>query len=653
MAFPVTQPFKRTTKSLRFEDDVLTKSQMLQATDDQYETWYAVIDKDTLEQYVYNSNATPSQETWKFVKKENWWWVFKAIRWTTTTTEIINAVNEWKNILVYWRQADDNPRLVTKVDVDSPYLVYLSCTFNTTDGYTYAELFTVHTDVETTWAYESTKLAKNAEIPTKTSDLTNDSNFQTDTEVQTKIDDAISWVTSFTYEVVDTLPTTWEKGKIYLIENASQEYDEYIWMDWDPTWKFEKIWSVNEVDLSNYYNKSEVDTELAKKQNTLVSWTNIKTFNWESLLGSGDIPIPTIVGSDWGVAKQGTVTVSGTTESTVSISDLNLTSASDYQVAITPSANLATPAYINKSVASFTVKIANNSGNKTLYYTIFAKGYGSVPNWWTTWQALVKKSNTDWDVEWKTVSGWWASLTIDTTQVGYWEATISEWWQNLSFTNQNWQWVRIWWISEDWEMVTSKSYVDSKSPTIVNEWATFTNAQWNQKMQIRTGGINSVIIKDTNSDWTTEYWSYELPNIDYVNWKLWDLTNLTTDNKDNLVNAINEVYEKSWEPFRVKNWASSWSAGVEIEPCTSDKTNSQLAKMVFSIDAVEWADYQIVGMISYEVFDNTSGGNRLNVWPVCQFTWNWQKELSVRWVCAGTTVKTAKRINAWVLLKHR
>ena len=129
------------------------------------------------------------------------------------------------------------------------------------------------------------------------------------------------------------------------------------------------------------------------------------------------------------------------------------------------------------------------------------------------------------------------------------------------------------------------------------------------------------------------------------------LSNLTTDDKTNLVAAINEVYEKSGEPFRVKNWAGTFN--VEIEPCTTDKTNTQLAKMVFSIDAVEGADYQIVGMIAYEVFDNTSGGNRLNVWPVCQFTGNGQKELSVRWVCAGTTTKTARRINAWVLLKHR
>lgn len=43
------------------------------------------------------------------------------------------------------------------------------------------------------------------------------------------------------------------------------------------------------VDSSNYYTKTETNTKLAGKQNTLVSGTNIKTINGESLLGSGVI----------------------------------------------------------------------------------------------------------------------------------------------------------------------------------------------------------------------------------------------------------------------------------------------------------------------------------------------------------------------------
>lgn len=134
-----------------------------------------------------------------------------------------------------------------------------------------------------------------------------------------------------------------------------------------------------------------------------------------------------------------------------------------------------------------------------------------------------------------------------------------------------------------------------------------------------------------------------------------DLDTLTTTDKTSAVGAINELdaaVKGLGEPFRVKNWASN-TLNVEIPYCTEDIGNGSIAKMIFSIDDVEGAEYQIVGMIAYEVFDAASGGNRINCWPVCQFTGNGQKELSVRWMCAGTTRKTAKRINAWVLLKHR
>lgn len=136
--------------------------------------------------------------------------------------------------------------------------------------------------------------------------------------------------------------------------------------------------------------------------------------------------------------------------------------------------------------------------------------------------------------------------------------------------------------------------------------------------------------------------------------KIGNLASLNTTAKSDVVSAVNELkfgLDGLGEPFRVKQWANSFN--VEIPCCTEDINNTSIPKMVFSIDEVEGAEYQVVGMIAYEVFDAASGGNRLNVWPVCQFTGNGQKELSVRWMCGGTTRKTAKRINAWVLLKHR
>ena len=45
------------------------------------------------------------------------------------------------------------------------------------------------------------------------------------------------------------------------------------------------------IDLSNYYTKTETDTKLDTKQNTLVSGTNIKTVNSQSILGEGNIEV--------------------------------------------------------------------------------------------------------------------------------------------------------------------------------------------------------------------------------------------------------------------------------------------------------------------------------------------------------------------------
>lgn len=140
----------------------------------------------------------------------------------------------------------------------------------------------------------------------------------------------------------------------------------------------------------------------------------------------------------------------------------------------------------------------------------------------------------------------------------------------------------------------------------------------------------------------------------YVDTQVGDMTALNTSAKTDLVSAINELkfgVDAAGEPFRVKQWANSFN--VEIPCCTEDITNGSIAKMVFKIEGQEATDYQIVGMIAYEVFDAATGGNRLNCWPVCQFTGQGQTELSVRWTCMGTTRKTARRINAWVLLKHR
>lgn len=98
------------------------------------------------------------------------------------------------------------------------------------------------------------------------STLTNDSGYQNASQVSSAIASAVGEITSFEYEVVQTLPVTGEAGKIYLVANsgtAPNIYDEYIWVNN----AFEKI-GTTEMDLSNYYTKTEVDTALGNKANS-------------------------------------------------------------------------------------------------------------------------------------------------------------------------------------------------------------------------------------------------------------------------------------------------------------------------------------------------------------------------------------------------
>lgn len=109
--------------------------------------------------------------------------------------------------------------------------------------------------------------------PTKVSQFTNDSGFQNATQVQNAINAAIEDITGIEFQIVQTLPSTGEKGVIYLVPNSgsgNDSYDEYIWITDGSTSKFEKI-GTTDVDLSGYVlytdlvaiTNSEIDTIVA------------------------------------------------------------------------------------------------------------------------------------------------------------------------------------------------------------------------------------------------------------------------------------------------------------------------------------------------------------------------------------------------------
>lgn len=121
-------------------------------------------------------------------------------------------------------------------------------------------------------------------VPTKTSQLTNDSGYQSETsvesiitakgyqtqsQVQSLINSAVGNITSIRYEKVTSLPATGSNGVIYLVAHShgTQDiYDEYIWLSETKT--FEKIGNTD-IDLSAYVKKSELTAITTSDLNTM------------------------------------------------------------------------------------------------------------------------------------------------------------------------------------------------------------------------------------------------------------------------------------------------------------------------------------------------------------------------------------------------
>lgn len=85
--------------------------------------------------------------------------------------------------------------------------------------------------------------------------------YQTASDVDSAIQDALADITGIDFVLVTELPATGEKGKIYLVPNGgtgSNVKDEYIWVEpTGGTAYFEKIGSTN-IDLSGYVQASEM-----------------------------------------------------------------------------------------------------------------------------------------------------------------------------------------------------------------------------------------------------------------------------------------------------------------------------------------------------------------------------------------------------------
>ena len=99
-------------------------------------------------------------------------------------------------------------------------------------------------------------LATKSEIPTQVSELENDSNFAT----QTQVLQAIASIPQFNLSIVEALPETGAKMTLYLVpkEGTNNDvYDEYIWIE--QTSSFEHL-GTTAVDLTDYVKNTDYIT---------------------------------------------------------------------------------------------------------------------------------------------------------------------------------------------------------------------------------------------------------------------------------------------------------------------------------------------------------------------------------------------------------
>lgn len=136
------------------------------------------------------------------------------------------------------------------------------------------------------------------DVPAKTSDLQNDSDFQTGTQVQSTVNAAIAGITHFHFLKVEELPVSGEDNIIYLVPGTQKEndnYDEYLYAD--GAWE---LIGNTDVDLSGYVLKSEIPSAIKNPNKLSIKIGGVVVAEYD---GSGAVTV-TIPDAEGGAATE-------------------------------------------------------------------------------------------------------------------------------------------------------------------------------------------------------------------------------------------------------------------------------------------------------------------------------------------------------------
>ena len=186
-------------------------------------------------------------------------------------------------------------------------------------------------------------------IPTKTSDLTNDSNYQNATQVEAAINTKLASVMHYKGSVAtyNELPTeNLEIGDVY---NVTDTGKNYAWngTSWDELG--------GDIDLTEYYTKSQTDTLLSSKANTSDLSTVATSGSYNDLTNKPTITTTSQLTNDSGFITSSALAPYATTSQ------------------LAAKANTS-DVYLKSDTNTFTMTVTNSSDTTTSYNLINVTG---------------------------------------------------------------------------------------------------------------------------------------------------------------------------------------------------------------------------------------------------------------------------------------